>query len=287
MIIDLQLHSTYSDGYLTPTELADFLKKQGVEVASLTDHNTVGGLDEFRIACRKKGIKTIPGMELYVTMNGRRFNLLWYNFKENDPHLHELLRSSQIRRRSQVRRLLKRFVDHYEFSFSLNKALDKYVHYIPINKIIDDILENKNNSEIIKKELGQEPRIELVISKYFRNKKIGVLRESYINIDRVLKMRKKIGGQLILCHPAKYSYVRSDAMGKFKKMGIDGIEVLSPHHSLGAVFYLQSLARQYDFIETGGSDFHRFEGNGYPIQSSSDFYTIDSKFLRRIGDIIS
>ncbi|MBU4375047.1 PHP domain-containing protein, partial [Patescibacteria group bacterium] len=64
MLIDLQLHSTYSDGYLTPTELAGFLAKQGVKIAALTDHNTVGGLDEFRQACRACKIKPITGVEL-------------------------------------------------------------------------------------------------------------------------------------------------------------------------------------------------------------------------------
>ncbi len=43
MLIDLQLHSTYSDGRLTPTEAAKFAVSNNVKVASLTDHNTVGG----------------------------------------------------------------------------------------------------------------------------------------------------------------------------------------------------------------------------------------------------
>ena len=60
--IDLQFHSTYSDGSLTPTKLVNFLAKQKIKVASLTDHNTVAGLDEFFSACKKKEIKTISGI---------------------------------------------------------------------------------------------------------------------------------------------------------------------------------------------------------------------------------
>ena len=63
MLIDLQLHSTYSDGYLTPNQLADFLSVNNIKVAALTDHNTIGGLDEFKSAFEKKKNKTISGGE--------------------------------------------------------------------------------------------------------------------------------------------------------------------------------------------------------------------------------
>ncbi len=72
MLIDLQLHSTYSDGYLTPTELVDFVGRCNVKVASLTDHNTVGGLEEFKAAAKRKKIKVINGMEIYVKFNNHK-----------------------------------------------------------------------------------------------------------------------------------------------------------------------------------------------------------------------
>jgi 3',5'-nucleoside bisphosphate phosphatase len=288
MLIDLQLHSTYSDGYLTPTEAAKFIAKQGVKVASLTDHNTVGGLEEFSSACAKLGVKTVNGLELYVKLNGKKLNLLWYNFDDADPELHEMLRQSQIKRKGQVRRILKKIVDSNGFEFNVDKILDRYVHYVPINRVIDDIMENKKNCQAILDKLDlKEPNIDLIIRKFFRDKKIGVLRESYINIDRVIHLRNKIGGQLILCHPAKYGYVKREAWIKYKNLGIDGSEILSPHHSIGAVMYLQQLAREFDFIQTGGSDFHRFEGNRDPIQHSWDYHKIDSKYLRRVDEIIA
>jgi len=138
MLIDLQLHSTYSDGYLTPTELVKFIASKGVKVASLTDHNTVGGLDEFRQACRKYKIKPIVGLELYVKMGAKRFNLLWYNFDDKNPYLHEILRASQARRKNQVRLILKKLVKR-GFKIKVDKILDKYNHYVPINHIANEI----------------------------------------------------------------------------------------------------------------------------------------------------
>lgn len=82
MLIDLQLHSIYSDGYLTPTQLVSFLSKNKIKLAALTDHNTIEGLGEFRRACKLKKIRSINGLELYCKHKNKRINILWYNFDE-------------------------------------------------------------------------------------------------------------------------------------------------------------------------------------------------------------
>ncbi len=205
MLIDLQLHSTYSDGYLTPTELVQFIASVGVKTAALTDHNTVGGLDEFRQACARAGIKPITGLELYVKFHQYRFNVLWYNFDDSDPRLHNLLRESQVRRRRQMRIALTKLQEKRKFIFDVNKLLDRYNHYVPINHIVGDIVSVPSNWKKIKKELGlPSPREEDVIREYFYNKDIHILKNSFIDIDRIFKLRKEIGGQLILCHPRRY-----------------------------------------------------------------------------------
>jgi hypothetical protein len=286
MLIDLQLHSLYSDGYLTPTELAEFIAKQGVKSAALTDHNTVSGVHEFRKACTTQGVKAITGLELYVKLGNTRFNLLWYNFDETAPELHNLLRDSQIRRRGQMRRMLKNLAEN-GFALDVNKILDKYTHYVPINHGVNDIMSVPSNYKKIVEDLKTaSPREEEVIKHYFNSRDFGTLRDSYINFDRIARLRSLIGGQLILCHPAKYNYINVKFWEKLKKSGLDGVEVLSPHHSYGAVMYIQSLSKEFGFIDTGGSDFHRFEGDDYLIQGSWDYFKIDSDALRRVAEIL-
>jgi 3',5'-nucleoside bisphosphate phosphatase len=285
MLIDLQLHSTYSDGYLTPTQLAGFIAKQKIKIASLTDHNTIGGFDEFKKACKKKGIKAIPGLELYVKVEKKRINILWFNFKD-DPSLHKVLTETQIRRRGQVRRMLLILVKR-GFRMDVEKMLDKFTHYIPINKIVDEIFKDSFNFKKAKKEIKTEIiRESDFIKEYFKNKNHGKLRESYIDIKRIVDLRKKIGGQLILNHPGKHGKMDIKFFEKLKKIGIDGIEVLSPHHSLGSIMYFQHSARELDFITTGGSDFHRHEGNKFLIQNSLNYFSIDSKLLKGVNKII-
>lgn len=286
MLIDLQIHSTYSDGYLTPTELAGTLHKKGIKVAALTDHNTVGGLDLFRKACKKYKIKPISGIELYVTYKRKRMNMLWYNFDEVNQKLHKILKNSHVRRKTSVRKILERLIRR-GMKIDIDKLFDKYTRYTPVNHIIDDIWSTPANRKVIKERLElKNPREEDIIREFFRNPDIGMLRETYIGLERILKIKKEVGGQLVLNHPAKHRYIKVENIEELRKLDIDGIEVLSPHHSVGAVMYIQQLAREFNFIETGGSDFHKFEGYNYPIQSSWDYFTIDSKLLRNVDRII-
>ncbi len=286
MLIDLQLHSTYSDGYLTPAQVAKFIAGQKVKIAALTDHNTVAGLAEFAVACKKYGVRPLNGLELYVRFESLKFNVLWYNFDDNNARLHELLRNSQVRRRNRVRRVLEKLKTR-GLKIEADKILDKFNHYVPINRVTDDILATPGNLAIVKKRLkNKNPREMDIIKEYFKNEKVAVLRESYIDIKRILALQKTVGGQLILNHPAKHSYIRKETWVKVKRLGLDGVEVLSPHHSVGAIMYAQHLARELDFITTGGSDFHRFEGHGQPVQSAFDYFEIDSRYLRKIKKII-
>jgi len=286
MLIDLQLHSTYSDGYLTPSQLADFLSANNIKIAALTDHNTIGGLDEFKLACRRKKIKTISGLELYAKLGHKKFNLLWYNFDQHSPELHNLLRESQARRRRQIRNALIKLKQR---GFQINEShlLDKFNHYIPLNHIIDHISKIQANKKLIVNKLKiANPSQEEILIKIFKNRNFTKVSESYIGLKQILKLRKKIGGQLILNHPGKRSRLDRKFISSIKKLELDGLEVVSPHHSIGAVMYLQRLAREYKLIMTGGSDFHRFEPAAADLISCYDYFRIDSNYLTDIKKII-
>lgn len=78
--VELHCHSSLSDGRITPESLVENLVKESVRFASLTDHDTVDGLDIFETACRHNGIGFIPGIELTTILNGRDIHLLGYGF---------------------------------------------------------------------------------------------------------------------------------------------------------------------------------------------------------------
>lgn len=296
MLIDLQIHSNHSDGFYPPKELIKKLKKDGVKIASLTDHNTISGLAEFDRAAKKVGIKTIPGLEIYIKFGKKNLSILWYNFDLKNENLHKLLAYSHHQRRLSVQRALGKLKKR-GFEININKILAEFNNYIPVNRLALKVMENPFNykklvSGLIKKR-GKDRvilplREEDILAELFFNRKYGILRESGIDYKKVLKIKKEVGGQIVFCHPGKHNKFANNITDELKEVGlIDGIEVLSPHHSIGAVMYAQFLAEKLDLIATGGSDFHLFEGGKNLIQSSSDWLVVDSRKLRRINEIIN
>lgn len=287
MLIDLQVHSTHSDGYFTPKELVKFISKQGIKIAALTDHNTIAGLTEFRQACQKVNIKPINGLELYVKLKHKNFNILWFNFDEKSSELHKIIQETKSRRRAKFKQILTK-LNNLGFKINIENVLAKFPdQYIPVNKVIDEIMVSPHNRRIVCKKLEtKSPREEAIINEFFYNKTIGRLGNSHINIERLAKIKNKIGGQIIINHPGKIRFLDDKVFAYLKKIGIDGMEVMSPHHSVGAVMHAQNIAEEYNFIMTGGSDFHRCEGLEKSIQYSWQYYKIDSKLLKRVNEVI-
>ncbi len=287
MRIDLQFHSTYSDGKMRPSKIVDWLVRNRVKVASLTDHNTVAGLNEFRNACAKKGIKAINGIELYARYGARKLNLLFYNFDQDDPNFHEFLRKTQIQRVKNVVKALEHW-NKNGFKIDIAHVLAHYNHYIPVNGIVKHVIKDEKNLAKIKKDLNKKNPLEWEIIKYyFKNRDTYYLSETYIDIKRLVKLKEKIGGQIIVAHPDK-NRVRIETLVKlFKKGLIDGIEVLSPHHSWDGISRLLHNFRKYKkIIVSGGSDFHGRDDNTFGIRHSWNYFKIDSGLLSNIEKII-
>jgi predicted metal-dependent phosphoesterase TrpH len=153
--------------------------------------------------------------------------------------------------------------------------------------VVGDLISNKNNFNKIIRDLKiKKPQEGDIIREYFRNKDIGILHESYVDLDRVTSLRNKIGGQLVLCHPGKHGKLSVEFIKELRRAGVEGIEKLSPHHGYNTIMYIQHIARGQKLIETGGSDFHREEGSNMLIQNSWQYFKVDTSMLKGVNKII-
>ncbi len=286
MLIDLQLHSKYSDGYLSPKTIAKMLNDFDVKVASLTDHNSISGLDEFKKACDSYGIKTINGLELYVTYKNYSFNVLWYNFDKNSKKLHSVLERTWSRRRNKILDLIFE-VKKKGLIINEEKYLKKHQNYLPINHLVSQIWQNKKNQKTIINQLKNDaPREEDIISHYFYPKDGLRLKEARISFNTLVKLRKEIGGQLFLAHPCLHRRINKKMIIELKELGLDGIELLSPHHNYSSIVILSSIIKELDLMATGGSDFHLPANEGTGPKYSWQWFKIDSSHLRKINKVI-
>ena len=79
MLLDFHVHSRYSDGELLPAELIPFIKDHGVSVVSVTDHDTISGLDGAVKAGKEHGVAVIPGVELTTYFEDIEVHILGYD----------------------------------------------------------------------------------------------------------------------------------------------------------------------------------------------------------------
>ncbi len=283
MLIDLQFHSTYSDGVLSPTSLVQFLKKQGVRVAALTDHNTVAGLPEFFSACRRARIKALPAVEIYVRDGTRKMNILFYNFHYPHDSLTSFLDKIQQRRRRSLQRALDFWEKQgYQIDWEFVRA---FPYYLPINRIARHLWRlNKKRVQLALRE--KSPHESEIISYFFKNRRQVYLDEEYVALYRLENLRKKIGGKIILAHPAKQRIKKDFLLKLVREKRLDGVELLSPHHSWDTICYYQHILRkQKNLIISGGSDFHGYSGDKL-LQSPWQYFSIDSSLLKNIDKLI-
>ncbi len=91
--VDLHCHSVYSDGSLSPRDIAELLAADGVVVAALADHDTVDGLPEFSKALARREVVSISGVEITTQCRGEEAHLLAYGFDPTNPELLAALHS--------------------------------------------------------------------------------------------------------------------------------------------------------------------------------------------------
>ena len=103
--IDLHLHTTHSDGSLSPAEVLRLAHKARVTALAITDHDIVSGIPEAIAAGAELGIEIVPGVEISSRVGNSELHILGYCIQWQDPELNRrlaVLRESRHSRNPQI-----------------------------------------------------------------------------------------------------------------------------------------------------------------------------------------
>ncbi len=274
------MHSTASDGTVSPDQLPDLAKNTGLQAIALTDHDTTDGLEQFMSAGQQAGIEVIPGIE---------FSSYWHR---SSLHVVGLFIDPE---NSIFKAKLKEIVDS---RLNRNELMVQKLNSLGFEVELDDWYKLAANSVPGRPHLASV----LVNKGYFKTPKqafdelIGNNRPGHVSRQRLLSPSEAIkaihdaGGLAIWAHPCAMRNVPYNVLKKIgaqlKTYGLDGIETMYSHFTEKDSKQASRFADSYNILKSGGSDFHGDNSPGVTIGSGKGQLAVPYEFLQKMKDEI-
>lgn len=240
------MHTTASDGRLTPVELVARAAAAGLTTISVTDHDTVAAIDEVTAAGQQAGIRVIAGIEITSIDDGRDVHMLGYLFDKDSPRLAELLVSQRALRVSRVREIAARLA-------TLNMFID-------IDKVLASAAARPGSS-VGRPQLAREMvraglvgSVQQAFDLWLATGRPAFVPRTGPSPAAVVETIHAAGGVASFAHPGVTK--RDDLIAPLVERGLDAIEVYHSDHTADDVGVYRRLATRLKALVTGGSDFH-------------------------------
>lgn len=277
-LIDLHVHTTASDGSLSPIEIVDLAVLNGLSAIAITDHDTIDGLNSAMPYSKAKGLELISGIELSCYYNNREIHILglFVDYKNEDLKK-ELIELKEFRRSRNIKMIELMQED------GINITLDKLLHGNP-----DSVITRAHFARVLVEE-GVCKDKDIAFKKY-----IGVgckyyLPKPQITCELAMSILSRYCKASFLAHPLLYKlgYTQLEQLlDHLIPLGLRGLEA---YHSSNNAFEsekLRSLANQYNLLVSGGSDYHGIIKPNIQIGSGRGGMKIPYQLLERIKTAI-
>lgn len=245
-MIDLHLHTTVSDGRLTPRELVDRARAAGVTVLAVTDHDTTASFPDVRARAGAHGLETLPGIEITAVDEGRDVHVLGYFLDPDDPGLLEFLARQRQIRIERVRRMAVRLAE-------LGAPIDG-------EGLLEEAAREPGRSigrpQVARalQRAGHVKDTQEAFDRYLAGDAPAFVARPGSPPEEVVTLVHRAGGLASLAHPGR---TRIDhRLGELARAGLDALEVYHADHDEAAVERYARTAGELGLLMTGGSDFH-------------------------------
>lgn len=258
-LVDLHIHSTCSDGYYAPAELVRLVAETGLVAIALADHDNVDGISAAQQAGAEWGIEVLAAVELSTQWyDYYDMHLLGYQFDHQDPYLIRELNDFQEYRAGRNRQIIERV--NQKLAAEERKPLDPD----QVRLLAGGTIGRPHIAQALR-EAGYVAHNDEAFERYLVPCNVP---KRYFPVDEAIRLIHRSGGIAVLAHPP---YITRDLrklealVAELIPLGLDGIEAYNNGASLENVDAVIKLARKYNLIVTGGSDFHGDPGSNIEI----------------------
>ncbi|HEY5517834.1 MAG TPA: PHP domain-containing protein [Coriobacteriia bacterium] len=243
MTVDLHVHTTASDGTVAPVDIVRAALDLGLTVISITDHDSIEGVDEAIAAARGTALEVLPGVELSVRGDdGSDVHLLGYLIDHRDVGLLtalERLRAARFERAAAMVAGLAEAGHRVELQDVLGHAAGGAVGRVHVARALV--------------EAGSVTTIEQAFAELIGREGPFYVRKAFFSAQEALALIHGAGGVAVLAHPG---VTGEGALIPLVELGLDGVEAYHAEHTPAQRAHFASLAKRFGLVTTGGSDFH-------------------------------
>lgn len=246
-MMDMHTHTIASDGVHRPAEVVQMAKAAGLSGVVVTDHDTIGGVEEAMLEGKKLGLIVVPGIEISTDGGERDIHILGYGFQLDDPIFAQFAYEQRELRKQRNIHILEKLQQAANITVTLEE--------------VQQIAGNCEQSSMGRPHIAQalvhkgivkdvQEAFALYLGKgcpaYTRPKRIAPW-------DAAQRIRDA-GGAAVIAHPGLYK--DDEIVRRVIEKGIDGIEVYHADHLPSEEAKYAKWAEAYGLVATGGSDFH-------------------------------
>ncbi len=240
---DLHIHTFYSDGTLSPEEVARQARDSGLAAIAICDHDCTDGIDPCQRSAFKLGLEVIPGIELTVEKDGVEVHMLGYFIDRNLEWFQKKLKDIRGNRVNRIYKMVSKLKD------------------VGVNVDPEEVFRLASKGSVGRLHLayamfygGQVRRVQEAFDNYIGSSKPCYVPHVCFSSEEAIGTILKLKGVPVLAHP--YVIGKDEFIPEFVKYGLRGIEVYHTDHSSSTVKHYNAIASRYNLIATGGSDCH-------------------------------
>jgi 3',5'-nucleoside bisphosphate phosphatase len=254
MMIDLHTHTNQSDGSLPPKDLVRKARTLGLEAVAVTDHDTVGGVDEAVAEGFLTGVRVIPGVELSVEWETGPLHILGYFIDCKERGLLATLDIQRNRRKERLAAILEKLA-----------SLDAHLSYEDVMAAAPGGVPGKPHIAELLVRNGYASDENRARKEFLDKGGLAYVPKTKLLPEEAIEVILAAGGTPALAHP--FSAFRglnelfAVCLVRFKEAGLRALEVYYPSHTAQEAEYYETKALEHNLAMTGGSDFH---GKGKP-----------------------
>ena len=241
--IDLHVHSTASDGILSPARVVAEAAAHDVWLLSITDHDTTDGIREARTAAAEAGLTLVPGVELSVGAEAHEIHVLGYFIDLDNQPLQAVLRTLRGARDLRNERIVARL-----------REIGAPIDLARVREIAGDGSVGRPHIAKALVEAGHCGSMGEAFGRYLARGKPGYVGRERLGPAEAAQAIRNAGGIPVLAHPGKLGHRRR--IEEILDMGLEGVEAFHSDHVEKDVELILDIAKARNLLVTAGSDSH-------------------------------